>query len=643
MKYRAEIDGLRALAVLPVIFFHAGFEIFSGGYVGVDIFFVISGYLITSIIISEMSKEKFSIINFYERRARRILPALFLVMFVCIPFAYIFLLPEQLNVFGQSLFSVSLFISNIQFWLGSGYFAEGQENNPLLHTWSLAVEEQFYIFFPILLILTWKLGLKKLVTILVLIFITSFAIANWAVFYGWHQKISSGAFFLIPARAWELMAGSFVAIYLTFFGKQLTGWKSQLSSWIGIFLIFCAIFLFDESTPFPSYHTLLPVLGTVLLILSNAKSFVHKVFKLPIMVSVGLISYSAYLWHQPIFAFSKIYSEALSEIAYLFLILLSMSLAYLSWRFIEAPFRNRKITSRRFIFQFSAIGIFSFSLLGIWFSSTNGFEYRSPNYQILNKKTEWPTIFNKTEDCLSKFGGDQYCLISNSDKKPTHLLLGDSHANHFFYGLSELLKNSNESNLLMTGAGGCPPLLDIDMGWGHGAGADLKCHKRTHEHYKKLVNQNGIQHIFLSFNEGYLFDLKNNPIDLRGELDFKRNRYDAIKSALKRTMNEWSIGETRVWLIEDLPDVSWGNYERCVWEKNSFNDCKAFLTMEPQLNLYVQLLDDLEKEGFHIIRTSQRFKDTDLTTKDGSNLIFRDYTHLTKYGSLKAFENLLLN
>ena len=158
MNYRREIDGLRALAVLPVILFHAGFETFSGGFVGVDVFFVISGYLITTIILAELEQGRFSIVNFYERRARRILPALFLVMLVCIPFAWIWLLPSDMKDFSQSLIAVAIFASNILFWRESGYFDTAAELKPLLHTWSLAVEEQYYVLFPLFLMLFWKLG-----------------------------------------------------------------------------------------------------------------------------------------------------------------------------------------------------------------------------------------------------------------------------------------------------------------------------------------------------------------------------------------------------------------------------------------------------------------------------------------------------
>mgnify|MGYP005708222981 FL=1 len=211
MKYRAEIDGLRALAVLPVILFHAGFEWVSGGFVGVDVFFVISGYLITTIIISEMAEGKFSIVNFYERRARRILPMLFFVMLACLPFAWLWLNPNDLQNFGDSLFAVSTFSSNILFLLRGGYFDTAAELKPLLHTWSLAVEEQYYILFPIFLILTWRLGIKWILILLSIVFFVSLGIAQWGVY-----NYPSATFFLLPTRGWELLVGVFAAFYLNF-------------------------------------------------------------------------------------------------------------------------------------------------------------------------------------------------------------------------------------------------------------------------------------------------------------------------------------------------------------------------------------------------------------------------------------------
>ena len=214
MKYRPEIDGLRALAILPVMLFHAEFEYFSGGFIGVDIFFVISGYLITTIIITEIAEDRFNVLNFYKRRARRILPAMYFVMAVCFPFAWFLLPPNALKDFGQSLVATSLFSSNILFWIETGYFDTAAGLKPLLHTWSLAVEEQYYLIFPLFLMLTWRLGINWLIFLLSLFFFISFGLADWATNQISKQKIISAAYYLIPTRGWELMVGVFKAFYL---------------------------------------------------------------------------------------------------------------------------------------------------------------------------------------------------------------------------------------------------------------------------------------------------------------------------------------------------------------------------------------------------------------------------------------------
>ena len=209
MKYRSEIDGLRSIAVIPVILFHAGFEFFSGGFIGVDVFFVISGYLITTILIEDIENKRFSVLNFYERRARRILPALFFVMLCSIPFALLWMTPWELKDFSQSLVAVSLFASNILFWRKSGYFAEASEENTMIHTWSLAVEEQYYILFPLFLFLAWRYGKNRVFWIIVVLAAVSLALSEW----GWRNKDSAN-FFLLPTRAWELFTGSITAFII---------------------------------------------------------------------------------------------------------------------------------------------------------------------------------------------------------------------------------------------------------------------------------------------------------------------------------------------------------------------------------------------------------------------------------------------
>jgi peptidoglycan/LPS O-acetylase OafA/YrhL len=338
MKYRAEIDGLRALAVLPVILFHAGFESFRGGFVGVDVFFVISGYLITTIIISEMAKGNFSIVNFYERRARRILPAMFFVIVVSLPFAWFWLAPSDLKDFGQSLVAVSTFSSNILFWRESGYFDTVAELKPLLHTWSLAVEEQYYVIFPIFLMLSWRLGVKWVVTLLAIIFLLSLGLAQWGAYNN-----PFAAFFLLPTRGWELLVGVFAAFYLKYNTHLKSQPLNQFLSLLGFSMIAYSIIVFNKTTPFPGLYALIPTLGTGLLILCAVpKTFIHSLLSMKFIVGIGLISYSAYLWHQPLLAFAR--HRLFGEVPDLLLIELCITyigMEWFSWHFVEKPFRHK--------------------------------------------------------------------------------------------------------------------------------------------------------------------------------------------------------------------------------------------------------------------------------------------------------------
>lgn len=362
MRYRAEIDGLRAVAVLPVILFHAGFQSFSGGYVGVDVFFVISGYLITSIILIEKQAGTFDLVTFYERRVRRILPALFFVMAVCIPFAWLWLTPNNFRYFSQSVFSVTVFLSNVYFWLRSGYFDLASEFKPLLHTWSLAVEEQYYLVFPLFILLMWKLGRRWIVGLLVVFFGASLALAEW----GAYNK-PTATFFLAPMRAWELALGSFTAFYFTGrWSPTISNNAHQILSATGIFLIAFAVFTFGKNTPFPGFYALVPTLGTVLIILfATPATIVGTVLGSRAFVGIGLISYSAYLWHQPLLAFARNRFGADLNVTLLAgLCLAALGLAYLSWRFIERPFRNRDRIARKNLFILAFCCTVAFGLFG---------------------------------------------------------------------------------------------------------------------------------------------------------------------------------------------------------------------------------------------------------------------------------------
>ncbi|MDC0031309.1 acyltransferase [Candidatus Pelagibacter sp.] len=360
-KYRPEIDGLRAIAILPVIFYHAGFHFFSGGYVGVDIFFVISGYLISSIILSEIETGKFSLLNFYQRRARRILPALFCVILISIPFAWFILLPADLELFGNSAFSALTFWSNYIFYFEIDYFETSSKLKPLLHTWSLSIEEQFYIIYPLLLIFFFKFGKKTFITFLIVSGIFSLILSQWAgnlkFTYPYFEKellffnqSSLTNFFLPIGRIWELIIGILIAFYIKKNGQPNK--FNEVLTLIGLLLIIYSVFTFTPETNYPSFNTLIPTIGTGLLILyMNSKTVTYKIFSQKSLVFIGLISYSAYLYHYPIFTFIE-YSNHLNAnlILKIILIFFTFFISFISWRYIEKPFRNKKIISKKHFF-----------------------------------------------------------------------------------------------------------------------------------------------------------------------------------------------------------------------------------------------------------------------------------------------------
>lgn len=333
MNYRAEIDGLRAVAVLPVIAYHAGLGLFSGGFAGVDVFFVLSGYLITTILLEDLARDRFSLTDFYIRRARRLLPALTVVVVACVPFAWMWMGPAAFDSFARSLLAVGLFSSNILFWQEGGYFATAAEAKPLLHTWSLAVEEQYYLLFPPLLALLWRRARRHLFLIITLLALCSFALALISV-----GPRPEAAFYLAPTRAWELLAGSLAALL----ARHHPGAPREAPAALGVVMIFMALLFYDAQTPFPSAWTLLPVIGTVLVIrYAQAGTATAWVLSCRPLVGIGLISYSAYLWHQPLFAFARLRSlDAPAPWLMALLAVAALGLAWLTWRFVEQPFRR---------------------------------------------------------------------------------------------------------------------------------------------------------------------------------------------------------------------------------------------------------------------------------------------------------------
>lgn len=432
MEYRKEIDGLRAISVLSVIFFHAGFTIFRGGFIGVDIFFVISGYLITSILLTEKKSGTFTLINFYERRARRILPALFIVLFACLPLSWQWLVPTDMKNFSQSLVAVSGFVSNILFYNNTGYFDTAADWKPLLHTWSLAVEEQYYLFFPLVLMLMWKLGQRWLLLVLVVIATASLAHAQWSSSHN-----PAAAFYLLPARGWELLIGAFVAFYLSGDSKrQFSAQANQFGSAAGLLLIIYAILALDKHTPFPSFYTLIPTLGAALIILfARAETIAGKLLGYRFLVGIGLISYSAYLWHWPLFVFARHQSipQVPSQVLLGSLAMGALILGFISWKYIETPFRNRQTLNRKNIFVASALCMIVCITFGMMGHYTQGFANRIASTNS-TPAIDFPTLcFYQPDNSETLVAGAQglHCWLGKSSAMKKAILIGDSLAGNY--------------------------------------------------------------------------------------------------------------------------------------------------------------------------------------------------------------------
>lgn len=442
MKYRPEVDGLRALAIAPVILFHAGLPGFSGGYVGVDIFFVISGYLITTILAGELTMGTFSIVNFYERRARRILPALFVVLLVSVVGAYMLLNPNDLKEYAKSLLGAALFFANITAYMQSGYFDAASDIKPIMHLWSLAIEEQYYLFFPLILWAAWRKRIRIVVLTVLLLSCASLWVAEFK-----KTQDPTIAFFYLHSRAWELGMGAMVALALFPGRASIYAVPQRLVEGlaaIGVGLILFAMVSFDKATNFPGLAALLPTLGAALIMaFASQETFVGRWLGHKALVMVGLLSYSAYLWHQPIFAFARYQSpNELSGPILGGLIALTVVLSYLSWRYVEAPFRQKGRIATCAVAVFSLAGMVLFAAVAIQIYRQDGYPSRYPAHLM---SAFDPYKVKEGKFChyhaSEYYAGLELCDFGDALSKQTVLLYGDSHASSMLGNLHDEFKD----------------------------------------------------------------------------------------------------------------------------------------------------------------------------------------------------------
>ena len=463
IKYRPEIDGLRAIAVGAVILYHAqvtikGYKFFNGGFIGVDIFFVISGYLITSIILKELvTTGLFSFKNFYQRRIRRILPVLLVVILVSIPFAYLILLPQNLIEFSKLIFYSVGFSSN--FFL---YFSGQEYNNlnksllPFIHSWSLAVEEQYYILFPIVLMISFKYFRKYLIYILIIGFVISLGLANWT-----SRNNSSMSFYFLHTRIWELLAGSILAYFKIKKGHSIKHKTINILPLVGLILIGHSIFFFNDKMLHPSFYTLYPIIGVCLVIyFSNQDELITKFLSTKLFIWIGLISYSLYLWHYPIFAFYRIYASGVPIFSTLYdkilIVTLLIFFSVISFFCIEKPSRKKEIKFSKLLklLYFKLFIIIVFVFFSFY---SKGFEFRIPNNlkdNLKNKMSyinEYNPIFR---DCFVRFNykTDEFCR--DTKFKKNIYIVGDSRSGYLLEDLKNKVNDKNFNLNIFSVAGG---------------------------------------------------------------------------------------------------------------------------------------------------------------------------------------------
>ena len=455
MKYRADIDGLRGLAILPVVAFHAGLPPFSGGFVGVDLFFVISGFLITTIILEKREAGDFSLLSFYERRCRRILPAFFVVMVGTTVLSAHILFPARFEDFSRSLVSASLFLSSFQFSGEHGYFDVKSELKPLLHTWSLSVEEIFYLVYPVLIILFFrsseKVG-KRLLTFIALVSFlgTVFALAR--------NPESKSAFFLPHSRAWELLLGALAAFCPPWLERGRR-YAAPLSA-LGLALIAGSVFLYDEDTVFPGPAALVPCIGGFLIIHCGryGSTFVSNLLSLPALVWVGRASFSLYLWHWPLLVLAKTYySAALTAYQTAAVLGASAVLSAVTLVVVETPFRgSRGILSQKQIFLLSALSVSILAGIGAYGVTTDGWpgRFSTVELRIVNAGLD---VDPRRTACLTSFDRRDGCLYGADGTEPTVALWGDSHAAMYAPALGAVAAERNHSAAVYT-MPSCPPI-----------------------------------------------------------------------------------------------------------------------------------------------------------------------------------------
>ncbi len=623
IDYRPEIDFLRAISVSAVIIYHSqinifGYKFLQGGYLGVDIFFVISGYLITSIIFKELKNKKtFSYSNFYLKRARRILPALFIIILSCLPFSYLYLMPTSLIDFARSILFSLGFSSNFYFYFtGLEYGAVSGLLKPLLHTWSLGVEEQFYILFPLIFVSGFFLFKKNLKNYILVMFFFSLFFSEL-----FSNKNPNLNFYFPVSRFWELLAGSLIVFYEENRKLKVSNNLSNLMCFLGLMLIILSFFYFFEPIPNPNLKSLLPIMGVTLIILFAKKgSFLTKIFSIKPFVGIGLISYSLYLWHYPIFAFARNLRIAQSSLGYLVIAILIFLLSFISYKFIEKPFRDKNFINDKNFIKIILIFLFSFLFFSWVVIFNKGFEKRFPNYNKFN--TDYKFYLKQLRLTKYELGNPQF----ENDSKINVLIIGNSHGRDTFNSLklNENLFSKFEFSILDTQINCIEKIIEkFEF-----------CNKKMTRLERKIFQDSDIILISTHYNN------------------------DDIK-ILKTIINKLKNINKKIVLTTQIPNYYFKNYFSLVdeffYEKNRLPNTEEkialeeryYQTLKPDIQNFNQELAKISKsENINLLNKKELFCDEKnkrcIFLTDNNRKIYYDNYHLTINGAIfigkKIFE-----
>ena len=644
MKYRTDIDGLRSVAIIPVVLFHAGLSVVSGGYVGVDVFFVISGFLITSVIMRGIENDTFSFVHFYERRARRLLPALFAVLIFSLFVGFFVMSPVQFRDMGAAIVATVFYLANILMWSRSGYFQTSSELDPMLHMWSLSVEEQFYIFYPILLLLIVK-GLKRRPLVLVsLISLVSFALAEWGV-----RNAPNPTFFWLPTRAWEMGLGAIVA--LSTIGTIWTPPVRHAVGLSGLALIIFAVVFYTPLTPFPGMAALPPVLGTAMIIAAGrgGPNIAGRILSWRPLVGVGLISYSLYLWHWPVLVFLNIHFGLHNVPTWAMAsgVVMSVILAYFSWRFVEQPFRSSTGYSRKQIFKISGAGIAAFTVAGLILVSAQGFDNRfDPKTNEAFRAAEGNPY---REKCMGLQTREELCQLGASDVTPSFVLWGDSHAMSAAHGFDLAAKSQGRRGLLATHSD-CPSVIGVSGSPLHHGSS---CERFRENVLEMILEDDELTDVVLHarwsrYSEpGLAWEIGAPPAfelldaSLRpvvGE-DYSRNYLDEGLLALVIRLKE--AGKT-VHIVEGVPEQSF-DVSYTVGRHLGFGaDLPPAIDAvhaQNRARIFDRIGKLLDDAGAHRHDGMQRFCEKDCVYVVDDKPLYEDDNHLSLFGSEFAFSD----